>query len=393
MAIAPPQTLPHQGAGEGGPLPQNAGAGTIVPGGLAALAQLAPAAHWLQFATLGPANPFQAAQLPEPTAPVPTSLVDGWALELPSLQAQQLALQAVLDGTFQVSPQKSVPEASMAASEPLTLTSALDFLSQTNCIYVLTIRLPTSKLIDARTMSILSNLSSLRKLDIAGKLDFKRLWQLLKSLHCLEDLTVSGLSTGEHVDIASYHDDFGSTKLQLHSLSFYRSELDTEFLHGILQSCGQNIVNIKLSRFVTRSRLRFKSMLQVVGPSLRSLAIHRLVFRGPPPLATEQQLLHILDDLPTFCPMLEELQVAAERIVSPANFFATVLPSLFLTQLELDYYYPMVTEEQIMELIQNLPAGRTETLSFGSKMNHLLTPKVQRACQEIGIVVLGAESG
>lgn len=401
LTFAPPQVLPPQAAGGTAPPTQTTFTGPALPGGIAALAQLnnnvQPAnANGLDFPgspVLGPINPFQAGQLPQPNIGIPGASEDGWALELPSLQAQQLALEAILNGTSQETTLNEELESPSAVPVPLSLASALDFLAQTSCISALTIRIPTAELVDERTMSILSDLRLLRKLDIAGKLDFRQLWQLLKNLPCLEDLTISGLATGEEVDIPSYDDDFNSTKLQLHSLSIYRSELDTDLLHGILQSCGKNIINIKLSRFVTRSRLKFKAILQMVGPSLRSLAIHRLVFRGLQPLSTQPHLLYILDDLPSFCPMLEELQVAAERIVSPANFFATVLPSLFLTQLELDYYYPMVTEEQIMELIHSLPAGRTETLSFGSKMNHLLTPKVQRACQEIGIVVLGAEGG
>lgn len=320
---------------------------------------------------------------------------DGWALEPPSFQQQQLAVDAILQSTDSSHSQQADAGSSAAnglVSEPnpLQLSSALDFLSQTNCIQALTIRLPTAEILDERTMSVLTSLPLLRKLDIAGKLTFAQLWSPLKSLPSLEDLTVSGLSTGEEVDLESYKEDCQATTLHLHSLAVHRSELDADLLHGILQSCGDSMTSLKLSRFVTNSRLRFKAVIQMIGPSLRSLAIHRLVFMGPVPLAAEAHLLHILDDLPTYCPMLEELQVAAERIVSPVNFFSTVLPSLFLTQLDLDYYYPMVSEAQIMALIQNLPAGRTETISFGSKMSHLNTPKVQRACQEIGIVVLGA---
>lgn len=324
---------------------------------------------------------------------------DEWALELPVLTHQGNVFNTVLQGPAAQIPQQFIEEYHECKDQdndaekqvkPLLLSSALDILSQTNCIQALTIRLPTADLLDDRTLSTLCSLRLLRKLDIAGKLDFMQLWRLLQNLPCLEDLTVSGVSSGtlENADILQ--EQFESTNLHLHSLSMYRTELDTELLHGMLHSCGTNITSLKLSRFITSSRLRFKRTLQMIGPSLRQLALERLVFRGALPTAAEAHLVHLLDDLPTYSPMLEELQIAAERIISPINFFSTVLPSLFLTQLELDFYCPMITEEQIMELIANLPKGRMEVLSFGSKLKHLSTPKIQRACQEIGIVVLGA---
>lgn len=347
-----------------------------------------------------PAAPSALPVMPALSAAAATAAPsDEWALELPTFTHQGNMFNTVLQGQGPQIPHRSIEELQECKDEdsdaeeqvkPLLLSSALDILSQTNCIQALTIRLPTADLLDERTLLTLCSLRLLRKLDIAGKLDFMQLWRLLKNLLCLEDLTVSGVSSGTLANADILQEQFESTNLHLHSLSMYRTELDTELLHGILHSCGTNITRLKLSRFVTSSRLRFKRILQMIGPSLRQLALERLVFRGALPTAAEAHLVHLLDDLPTYSPMLEELQIAAERIISPINFFSTVLPSLFLTQLELDFYCPMITEEQIMELIANLPKGRMEVLSFGSKLKHLSTPKIQRACQEIGIVVLGA---
>lgn len=372
--------------------------------GLAAIAQMTPVQlhHFHHLQNLhnmlndaaeqdGDDQPGPQHVFPGHAAPAQPTSEDAWALELPPVPDTEGAGPARRASRRPRSRSTSVAVADTAL-HVMTLESALDVLSQTKCIQALTIRLPTANPLSPRTMTTFPSLTLLRKLDLAGRLDFGQLWHLLKDLPCLDDLAISGLSsgTGEDVDITLYQEDFQSTTLHLHSLSFYRSELDTELLHGLLQCCGKNITSLKMSRFVTTSRFQFKGILQMIGSSLRQLALHRLVFRGPTPTLGEAHLFYILDDLPTYCPMLEELQVAAERIVSPMNFLSTVLPSLFLTQLELDYYYPMVTEDQVLELINHLPAGRTETLSFGSKMNHLFTPKIQRACQEIGIVVLGA---
>ncbi|KAK9895541.1 hypothetical protein P389DRAFT_197597 [Cystobasidium minutum MCA 4210] len=331
------------------------------------------------------------------------STTDDWALEVPAAALGQHLGQLTAHQVQQLQPPNSQrpqivhDEDDDEAREeqerhpPLTLSSALDILAQTNSIQALTVRLPTKDLLDDRTMSTLGSLRHLRKLDIAGKLTFKQLWQLLKSLPCLEDLTVSGLSSGPDADASELLEkEFEDTSLNLHSVTMYYSELEGELLHSLLQACGSKVTSLKLSRFVTSSRAMFKRILQMIGPSLRQLALQRLVFRGAAPAAADQHLLHILDDLPTYSPMLEELQVAAERIVSPRNFFRTVLPSLFLAQLELDYYHPIINEDHVMDLLANLPKGRMETLSFGSKLKHLQTPKIQRACQDIGIVVLGA---
>lgn len=319
----------------------------------------------------------------------PNAPADDWTLEVPVVLVHE---GEMLYNTSYSGPSSLTEVIRQPGTRPLLLNSALNILSQTKGIQTLTIRLQTKTFLDDQTMTTLCNLKSLKKLDIAGKLSFTQLWQLLRSLPGLETLAVSGLSSGTEEEVITFTEDvFNSVSLSLRSISFYRSELNTDLLYGLLETCGNNIGSLKLSRFVTSSRPTFRSILRLIGSSLRQLALQRVVFTSPAPPAMQPQLLQLLDELPTHCPMLEELQVAAERITSPQHFLDTTLPSLFLTQLELDFYYPLVTEEQILSLIASLPAGRMETMSFGPKMAHLGTSKVQRACQEIGIVLLSAD--
>jgi hypothetical protein len=309
---------------------------------------------------------------------------------------EQAEVSNVLHGTsplhrsYEEDEEESAEQDISPPKTPLELSSALAVLTQTVCIQSLTIHLPANTPLDEETLDALSNLRLLRRLVLAGKLNFGQLWHLLTNLPCLEELFITGLSDGEDVDLDEYTDQFENTTLHLRSLSFYRTEMRPELFQGLSSCSKDTLTSLRLSRFVIAGRLSFKNTLRLIGGNLRRLAIHRLLFRGLPPTAQETHLVNLLDDLPTYCPMLEELQVAAERIVSPVRFLSVIIPSLFLTTLELDYSYPLVSESQILELVTKLPAGRLETISFGPKMSHLSTGDVRRAFQEIGVVVLAA---
>jgi hypothetical protein len=79
-------------------------------------------------------------------------------------------------------------------------------------------------------------------------------------------------------------------------------------------------------------------------------------------------------------------------LCSSTAFLERTLPSLFLTHLELDFDEPFFTEAKLLEMVHNLPAGRMEVLSLGSSVPIPDSTKLQRACEEIGAVLLRGSS-
>lgn len=179
-------------------------------------------------------------------------------------------------------------------------------------------------------------------------------------------------------------------KMHLTSITLSHCQLDNLELMELFSASGKEVRVLSLSHIKGMTRLGFKNALKTVGSDLRVLVLEKLTFTMAPAQDALPNLAHLLDDLPTDCPRLEELTIASTKICSEQNFLTTVIPALFLTQLALDYTTATVTAQTVLNMIAHLPAGRMETLSFGQEMSHLSTPEVYRACDEIGIVLLGS---
>ena len=329
---------------------------------------------------------------------------------------------------------------------PLSWITAQMILQRSPFIQTLTLKLPRLQKLDESEMLTLTQFKQLRKLDIAGHVTFQQLAVIVAQNAHLKDLEVTFMkpeavptaapatatataapgnaapttttatatdgSTGNTALAASAAvpaiDASSSTAVQpppvvpvpvpvqgslgtmhLTALSLAYCQMDNAELAEILRASKDTLRNLSISNLKGITRFGFKAALKAVGKDLRVLALQKLTFTA---VATQDPLLplaHLLDDLPTVCPRLEELTVASAKICSEQHFLTAVVPGLFLTQLELDYTAPTIGTSTIMEMITHLPAGRMETLCFGPEMSHLSTPEVQRACQEIGIVLLG----
>jgi hypothetical protein len=269
----------------------------------------------------------------------------------------------------------------------LTLESSLAVLRAVRCIHFLTFHLPKDTILQPDSLAVMGNLALLRKMSISCKLEFPQLWQLLQSMPLLSDLEVFGLVSGN----SDMQDNLDLTStFHLTSLSLTNSALENPCLHALLHSNRDTLSHLKLAGFSSISRGGLRKALQIVGPKLRRLALHRITFT-PSPLE-ELIMGGLLDNLPRLCPLLEELQIATDRVCSEDRFLQTVLPSLFLTTLELDFRLPVIQASHLITMIGNLPAGRMETLCLGQSLAHLATPQVLRACQEIDITVLSTLS-
>lgn len=291
--------------------------------------------------------------------------------------------------------QEEQPEPSPAAevSDPnnprLQWSTALELLRITTCLQSLTIHLSRSTTLCEDSMSALTQLPLLRKLDLTASINLRQLWLILEASPLLQDVEVSGMK-GIPVGVKPLSRKRQESVFHLVNLSISSSEIGDKSLIALCNSTQNTLRSLHLSRVKGLTRLAYRTALGKVGPTLRRLSLHKITFAALP--QADANLLNLLDNLPRLCPMLEELQVAADRVVSEDRFLKVVLPSLFLTQLELDYKLPVVTETCLLEMIQNLPAGRMEALSLGKNLTHLATQRVVRAASEIGIVVLGASA-
>ena len=281
--------------------------------------------------------------------------------------------------------QASAPESNKAQHPPLTWEAALAVLERTHCLQSLTIRLPKENPLREDSMTALSRLHLLRRLEISANFQLSQLWLILESAPLLRNLDVAGLVTGESASSLSRH-RLEEASFHISSISMTSCELNDDYFHFLVSSTKDTLRSLRLSHFSGPTRGAFNLALKTVGRNLHRLALHKITFATTPEDFT---LASLVDDLPRICPLLEELQVATDKICSEDHFLPVVLPSLFLTQLELDYKLPIITEQQVLDMIACLPHGRMETLCFGSSLVHLATPKVIRACSEMAIVVIG----
>ena len=279
-------------------------------------------------------------------------------------------------------------ENSKRNSTPLTWDAALAVLQRTHCLQSLTIRLPKDSTLDEEAMAALVRLRLLQKLDISAKIHLTQLWLILETAPLLQGLDITGLVTLDNAPPISPI-QFESAKFHLSSISLSFCELVGDGLYQLVSGTQNTLHTLRLSNFSGSSRSTLRRALRNVGSNLRCLALQRVTFAVT---IEDANLANLIDDLPTVCPLLEELQVASDKICSEDRFLPIVLPSLFLTQLELDYKLPAVSEQQILDMITNLPHGRMETFCLGSNLAHLATTKITRACHEMGIVVLGSTS-
>ena len=316
------------------------------------------------------------------------------------------------------------PSASMATappactgSDPLTLKTAFEVLQRTRCVQVLTLRLPKTTTLSLDQMDILCHLRQLRKLEISAKLSVQQLWQLLRAcphlgsveLFHLSDpapgaatapavapgAVVTATTTVESpapIQVISALPVQLPTKLHLTSLSLIHAELGDDTFVGLLRATKDTLTSLRLTSTTRLSRGGFKRGLEVVGRGLLRLSLQKVTFRPVPTEDTAAPLAQLLDDLPAICPLLEELQVCSNKLCSSTTFLERTLPSLFLTHLELDFDEPFFTEAKLLEMVHNLPAGRMEVLSLGSSVPIPDSTKLQRACEEIGAVLLRGSS-
>lgn len=269
----------------------------------------------------------------------------------------------------------------------LKWTTALEVLRRTICLQSLTVTLPRSQRLCEESMAALTRLRLLRKLDITAAVTFAQLWDILEASPMLQEVEIVGMKPTPTDTVPIFAKRVEST-FHLTSLSIVSADLRDGQLLALCTATQATLRSLRISQTRGLTRQGYKAALGKVGGQLRRLSLQRVTFTPFP--ATDATFIHLLDDLPRVCPMLEELQIATDKVVSEERFLKVVLPSLFLTQLELDYKLPLVSEACLMEMIRNLPAGRMETLCLGKNLAHLGTPRVLRASSEIGIVVLGA---
>merc|ERR1711939_235544 len=285
--------------------------------------------------------------------------------------------------------QPAVPEAADPTGPRLQWSTALKVLQRTTCLQSLVINLSQCTTLSDDSMSALLRLPLLRKLDLTGSINFRQLWLILEASPLLQDVEICGMKANPPT-----MRPLSSRRLEsvfhLVNLSLTSCELSDKNLIALCGATQGTLRSLHLSRVKGLSRLGYRTVLDKVGPTLRRLTLHKVIFTALP--QADATLLNLLDDLPTLCPMLEELSVATDRVVSDERFLKVVLPSLFLTQLELNYKLPVVSEACLMDMIHNLPAGRMEALCLGKNLAHLGTQRVVRAASEIGIVVLGASA-
>ena len=291
---------------------------------------------------------------------------------------------------------------------PLSWITAQMILQRSPFLHALTVKLPRMQTLDESAMTTLTQLKQLRKLDIGGQITFKQLKSILTSNPHLRELEVIFMKPEPPPAPAPAPTEEGAIvavpipipaevpaplgTMHLTSITLAHCQLKNAELREMLRASQGTLRNLSLSNIKGITRFGFKAALTAVGKNLRVLALHKLTFTG---VATQDALpihANLLDDLPTICPRLEELTVASPKICSEQHFLTAVVPGLFLTQLELDYPAPSVDQATIMGMIMQLPAGRMETLCFGEKMAHFNIPEIQRACQEIGIVLLSSET-
>ena len=311
----------------------------------------------------------------------------------------------------------ATPPAASDGPDSLTLETAFEVLQRTRCVQVLTLRLPKTTRLSSDQMDTLCQLRQLRKLEISAKLSVQQLWQLLRACPHLgsvelfhlsdpapgaapapavaADAVVTGTTTIESptpTQVVSALPVQLPAKLHLTSLSLIHAELGDDTFVRLLRATKDTLTALRLTSTTRLSRGGFKRGLEVVGRGLLRLSLQKVTFRPVPTEDTAAPLAQLLDDLPTICPLLEELQVCSNKLCSGTAFLERTLPSLFLTHLELDFDEPFFTEAKLLEMVHSLPAGRMEVLSLGSSLLIPDATKLQRACEEIGAVLLRGSS-
>ena len=265
----------------------------------------------------------------------------------------------------------------------LTLTTTLSILQRTSALTNLTLRLPKTMDLPDSIVDAIAGISTLVKLDLSGRIHLSKLWKLLRSVQSLTELDICGLRVGDDIKDMS-EEDLDTSLFGLVTLNMQNCELSSSYFVRFLSACRNTLRSLRLSECSNPTRVAFRQALMAIGAKLRRLELHKLMFLAMP---DDAQNLALLNDLPRVCPLLEELSLSTDKLVGE-NFLWRVLPGLFLSQLDLEYRIPAVSEHNLLNMIRHLPAGRMETLSLGPSMTPLCTERVARACQEIGITVL-----
>lgn len=273
----------------------------------------------------------------------------------------------------------------------LRRASGLMVLNRLQHINNLTIRLPNVwTILDDEVVQAITQLPLLRRFEVSARVSFTRLWTILKATPLLTELDVRGLRLGDDISTISESDLEGTT-FSLTSLSMADSDLSSAFFIPLLVATRNTLQTLHLSDCAKPNRSAFKQALQLVGKNLHSLTLNKVIFLTTVVGGGVTPDSNILDDLPRMCPLLTELSIGTNMITSADRFLQVVVPSLFLTQLELNYAVPKVTEESLLEMIRKLPTGRMESISLGPYSSKCCTDKVMQACQKIGITLLQEE--